>query len=305
MKSPTSKVNRGFALATGTAAALLALTVSPGAQEPAVSLAVQNECDRLAGSPYDNQRNQAYGAVETGEIDNAAIDSCRIAFEVTGNPRFAYQLGRALNKVEEIDQAMTAFEAAAQADYPAAKVNFGMLLGRLGDHETEFRMYDEAAHGGNVLAAYNLGVAYRDGLGTRADVGKALYWFEKAAVAGDDTAAFNIAVIYDEGTLVPADDETAIAWYDLAAARGNVDAMVNLGIMLETGEGITADLEQATEVYAKAAELGDEFAVNKLLELYASGTIEPPAVSSLDEGMRTLVLKEGDMESPAALAKDI
>src|SRR5690606_26341015 len=115
----------------------------------------------------------------------------------TGNPRFAYQLGRALNKVEEIDQAMSAFEAAAKADYPAAKVNFGMLLGRLGDHATEFRMYDEAAHGGNTLAAYNLGVAYRDGLGTDTDVGKALYWFEKAAAAGDDTAAFNIAVIYD------------------------------------------------------------------------------------------------------------
>ncbi len=305
MKSPTSKVNRGFALATGTAAALLALTVSPGAQEPAVSFAVQNECDRLAGSPYDNQRNQTYSAVETGAIDNAAIDSCRIAFETTGNPRFAYQLGRALNKVEEMDQAMTAFEAAAQADYPAAKVNFGMILGRLGDHEREFRMYDEAAHGGNVLAAYNLGVAYRDGLGTRADAGKALYWFEKAAIAGDDTAAFNIAVIHAEGTLVPADDETAIAWYDLAAARGNVDAMVNLGIMLETGEGITPDLEQAVEAYARAAQLGDEFAANKLLELHESGEPHPPMVSGLEGGMTTLVLKEGDMETPAILAKEI
>ena len=124
MKSPVSKVNKGFALATGTAVALLALSVSPGAQENAVAVAslnLQNECDRLAGSPSDNQRNKAFGAVETSEIAASAIGSCRLAFEATGNPRFAYQLGRALNKANEIDEAMLAYQTAAQADYPAAR----------------------------------------------------------------------------------------------------------------------------------------------------------------------------------------
>ena len=308
MKSRAPHVNRGFALFTGTAVALLALTVSPGAEEQGnakISLAVQNECDRLAGSPSDNQRNDDYSAVDTAEIDPSAIDSCRLAFETTGNPRFAYQLGRALNKADEIDQAMSAYDAAVEADYPAAKVNFGMLLGRLGDQDAEFRMYSEAASGGNVLASYNLGVAYRDGLGTQSDVTKALHWFEKAASAGDDTAAFNIAVIYDEGQMLPEDDQLAIAWYDLAVTRGNVDAMVNLGIMLETGEGIEADIEQAAELYAQAAQEGDAFAANKVLELHESGAISPPAMSQLDDGVTTLVLKEGDMETPATLAKDI
>ena len=308
MKSPVSKVNKGFALATGTAVALLALSVSPGAQENAVaaaSLNLQNECDRLAGSPSDNQRNKAFGAVETSEIAASAIDSCRLAFEATGNPRFAYQLGRALNKANEIDKAMSAYQAAAQADYPAAKVNFGILLGRLGDHPAEFEMYREAAQGGSVLAAYNLGVSYRDGIGTEVDVSKALAWFETAAAGGDDTAAFNIAVIHDEGNLVPEDDQTAIAWYDLAVARGNVDAMVNLGIMLETGEGIEPDAAQAAELYAQAAERGDMFAANKVVELHASGLLAPPEVSEFDEGVTTLILKEGDMETPSILTKSI
>ncbi|MCJ8520452.1 TPR repeat protein [Pseudorhizobium tarimense] len=309
MKSPISKVNRGFALISSTAAVLLSMAVAPGAEEAHVSTVAQSvldDCDRLAGSPNDNQRNGAFSPVAVGEIDLQAVDSCRIAFNATGNPRFAYQLGRALNQAQEIDEAMTAYQAAVDADYPAAKVNFGMLMGRLGDAEAEFQMYSQAAESGNVLASYNLGVAYRDGLGTAPDAEKALHWFQKAAAAGDDTAAFNIAVIYDEGTLVPADDQTAIAWYDLAAARGNVDAMVNLGIMLETGEGIEPDVQQAAELYAKAAENGDLFGATRLMELQQAGVLAPPsAVAALDEGMRTLVLKDGDIERPASLAREI
>ena len=308
MKSRPSKANRGFALATGTAVALLALTVSPGAKEStdvSMTAAVQSECDRLAGSPHDNQRNASYGAVDISEIDPAAIDSCRIAFEKTGNPRFAYQLGRALNKAQDVDQAMAAYNAAVEFDYPAAKVNFGMLLGRLGDAQAEFTMYKEAAASGNVLASYNLGVAYRDGLGTEADVGKALHWFEKAAAGGDDTAAFNIAVIYDEGQLLPEDDQTAIAWYDLAVARGNVDAMINLGLMLEAGEGIEADTAEAAEMYAQAAQRGDVFGAYKFLQLTQDGAISPPAGSTLAEGVSTLLLKQGDVETPLTMVRGI
>ncbi len=309
MKSRISKVNRGFALVTSTAAVLLSMAAVPGAKEAGgvpIAQSVQDDCDRLAGSPSDNQRNIAFNAVELGNVDLSAIDSCRVAFEATGNPRFAYQLGRALNQAQEVDQAMSAYEAAVQADYAAAKVNFGMLMGRLGDAEAEFKMYKEAAESGNVLASYNLGVAYRDGVGTTPDVEQAITWFEKAAAAGDDTAAFNIAVIYDEGTLVPAEDETAIAWYDLAVARGNVDAMVNLGIMLETGEGIEANLQQAAEMYALAAEKGDTFGATRLMELAQAGVLAPPsAVAEADSGMRTLVLKEGDVETPVGPARDI
>lgn len=309
MKSRISKVSRGFALAAGTAVVLLSMTVSPGAEghaDAGVSLAAQAACDRMAGSPNDNQRNAAYGAVDLGSIDATAIDSCRTAFDATGNPRFAYQLGRALNQVQDVDQAMVAYEAAVEADYPAAKVNFGMLMGRLGDAETEFKMYSEAAASGNVLASYNLGVAYRDGLGTTPDAEKALYWLEKAAAAGDDTAAFNIAVIYDEGKLVPADDQTAIAWYDVAVARGNVDAMVNLAIMLETGEGIEPNMQQAAEMYALAAQKGDVFAATRFVELQDAGLLAPPSeLAETDEGMKTLVLKEGEVDRPAFFVKNI
>jgi len=308
MKSRASKVNRGFAIATGTAFALCALVGSPGAEERTnlqLVAAMQTECDRLAGSPYDQQRNNQFAPVGIDDIDSSAVNACRTAFEATGNPRFAYQLGRALNKVQQADQAMSAYNAAVQAGYPAAKVNFGMLMGRLGDEQAEFRFYQEAASGGNVLAKYNLGVAYRDGLGIKPDVQKALEWFQQAAADGDDTAAFNIGSIYDEGQLLPQDDQTAIAWYDLAAQRGNTDAMINLGLMYEAGEGIEANAPKAADMYRQAAEKGDVFGAYKFLQMQELGVVPAPADPSTPEDPESLVLKQGDMETATTVGKAI
>jgi len=309
MVSRSNKVNRMMLLATGSAVALCMLTVSLSAEQRAKveqTAAIQSDCDRMAGSAYDKDRNTTYAPVDIDNIDMQAVGVCRTAFEATGNPRFAFQLGRALNKAQEADQAMTAYEAAVNAGYSAAKVNFGMLMGRIGDVDAEFKLYSEAATSGNVLAQYNLGVAYRDGLGTTVDGQKALDWFEKAAVGGDDTAAFNIGTIYDEGKLVPEDNQTAIAWYDLAAQRGSTDAMINLGIMYETGEGITANPERAAEMFQAAAEKGDVFGAYKLAELKGHGiTPSAPPQDQLAESVNMLVLKQGDVVPFGAKPKDI
>lgn len=307
MKSRAPKVNRGFAVTTGAAVAFLALTVAPDAAERnnlVLAAAQQGDCDRLAGSPYDQQRNGDFAPVNIADIGNQAVEACRMAFDATGNPRFAYQLGRALNSVDEPDQAMSAYDTAVKDGYAAAMVNYGMLMGRLGDDKAEFSYYQQAADSGNTLAAYNLGVAYRDGLGTQPDVNKALQWFEKAAAKGDDTAAFNIGVIYDDGQLLEADDQTAIAWYDLAAQRGNKDAMINLGLMYENGEGIPANAEKAAEMYRQAAEKGDTFGAYKYMQFQELGVVPAPNQEGI-EGVNSLVLKQGDVETPASVGSEI
>ncbi len=307
MKSKVSKLNRGVAVLTGATLSLCALTVAPDAAERGtlvLASAMQSECDQMAGSPYDEQRNGAFAPVDITKIDNGAIDACRVAFETSGNPRYAYQLGRALNNANQPDQAMSAYDAAVKGGYAAAKVNFGMLMGRLGDDQSEFRLYTEAATSGNRLAAYNLGVAYRDGLGTQPDVTKAIGWFERAAAAGDDTAAFNIGAIYDEGHLIAQDDQTAIAWYDLAAQRGNTDAMINLGLMYEAGEGVAADPTKAAELYRNAAQHGDVFGAYKFLQFQQAGVVPVPSQDAT-EGVSSLVLKQGDVENPAKASSEI
>ncbi|MQY44663.1 hypothetical protein GAO09_01065 [Rhizobiales bacterium RZME27] len=310
MNSRSNKINRMIMLTTGSAVALCMLTVSLNAEQRAKvehTAALQSDCDRMAGSAYDKDRNATFAPVDVNDIDVQAVGVCRTAFEATGNPRFAYQLGRALNKTQEPDEAMAAYEAAVDGGYSAAKVNFGMLMGRLGDAQSEFRLYNEAAASGNVLAQYNLGVAYRDGIGTQVSGEQALHWFEEAAVGGDDTAAFNIGSIYDEGKLVPEDNQTAIAWYDLAAQRGSTDGMINLGLMYENGEGIAANPERAAEMFRAAADKGDVFGAYKLAQLQDHG-VTPPVPQQPDqlgESVSTLVLKQGDVEPFGAKPKDI
>jgi tetratricopeptide (TPR) repeat protein len=314
MSQPSKTVRRTLAAGAGALAAACFLVASPGAealQSRTSPNAMASQCDRMAGSPYDLQRNFAYPPVAMSNIPGEAVEACRIAFEATQNPRFSYQLGRALNRNAQAAEAMTAYEAAVDSNYAAAMVNVGMLLGRIGDQNAEFSLYTRAADGGNTLAMYNLGVAYRDGLGTTPNGEQAIRWFEKAATAGDDTAAFNIGVIYDEGIIVVEDNETALLWYQMAARGGNADAMVNAGLMLESGEGVKTDLPAAAEMYRQAAIKGDAFAEQKYQAMQQAGigSVQAPApapeLSVSNEAVETLVLKSSDVELPKTFVADI
>ena len=311
--SQSSKImRRTLAAGVGALTAVCLLTVNSGAQAlqgRTSPEAMAERCDQMAGSPYDLQRNMAFAPVKMSNIPGEAVEACRVAFEASKNPRFSYQLGRALNRNAQAGEAMTAYETAVDSNYAAAMVNVGMLLGRIGDQDAEFSLYNRAAQGGNTLAMYNLGVAYRDGLGTLPSGEQAIRWFEKAATAGDDTAAFNIGVIYDEGIVVTEDNETALLWYQMAARGGNADAMVNAGLMLESGEGIKPDLAAAAEMYRMAAIKGDAFAEQKYqaMQLAGIGSVQAPApeLSVSNEAVETLVLKSADVELPTTFAADI
>ena len=183
-----------------------------------------------------------------------ALSACREACNQGSGPRQTFELARVLHAAGQRGQAMAMLEKAAEGDHAIAMVNYAVLIGERGDHAAEFALYQKAAAAGNILAAYNLGVAYRDGIGTSANGELAAQWFERASVARDNLGAFNLAVMLDEGTQIPEDNRKAAQFYKLAADRGNVDAMVNLGLMLENGEGVAADAAAATAMFSRAAE---------------------------------------------------
>ncbi|MDI7862231.1 sel1 repeat family protein [Rhizobiaceae bacterium n13] len=242
---------------------LLAVAIIMGAVAPAAAgqkTPATNDCDRLAGSRYDGERNRGFKPVDADSINvDAALEACSAALDATNAPRFAFQLGRVQDRAGEISSAVDHYSRAANAGYAIALVHLGAIAGRMGDAQQEFRYFTEAAEKGNALGAYNLGVAYRDGNGTNVDGALAIKWFTRASVQGYDVAAFNLGAIYDEGKIVPEDNRLAINWYNIAAARGNVDAMINLGLMLESGEGTDRNIAAAAIMYREAAARGDSF----------------------------------------------
>ena len=52
------------------------------------------------------------------------------------------------------------------------------------DYFGAFAAFNRAAQAGHALGQHNLAEMYRDGLGTKADLAQAIYWFEQAALQG-------------------------------------------------------------------------------------------------------------------------
>lgn len=231
----------------------------------AASLLPADQCDAEAGSEHDLQRNLSFRPVANEDIRiGIALSACREAYNQKSGARQTFQLARVLHAAGQPAKSMVLLEEASESGYAAAMVSYAVAVGERGDHAGEFALYQRAAAAGNILAAYNLGVAYRDGVGTTANGRLAAQWFERASLARDNLGAFNLAVMLDEGTGIDEDNGKAARFYRLAAERGNVDAMVNLGLMLETGEGMPADPAAAAALFSMAARKGDSFALARI-----------------------------------------
>lgn len=59
--------------------------------------------------------------------------------------------------------------------------------------------YLKLANQGHVVAQYNLGVCYQNGIGKEKNFTKAFFWFLKAAHQGYAQAQYNVALYYENG----------------------------------------------------------------------------------------------------------
>jgi tetratricopeptide (TPR) repeat protein len=124
------------------------------------------ECDRLAASPFDPQK-QTTGLSFDKINPNLAIPACKKATE--DNPQVArlwFQYGRALEKANRLPDAIYAYQA-------AAKLNSG--------------------------AAYNnIGELYRDGKGFQKDLNKAAEYFTLAANLNSPEGKSNLSALQSQ-----------------------------------------------------------------------------------------------------------
>ena len=292
-------ISRSTGIKTAGRALFFAVLLSSAAGSvQANTLSIEARCDASAGSRYDMTRNTAFAPVALEDIEiGAALSACREAYNAGGGARMAFQLARALERAGQDLEAMKLYAEASALGHTVAMVNYGAMLGKRGDPAAEFSHYKKAAELGDMLGAYNLGVAYRDGIGTEINGAEATRWFDKAAAAGDETAAFNLGVLLDDGSLVTEDNARAAAFYRLAVEGGSVDAMINLGLMLESGEGVSQDLASAAGYFKQAADLGDSYGKLKFGLMQQSGT---GIVKNVEQAVNSLVaafeMRDVDLE---------
>ena len=90
-----------------------------------------------------------------------------------------------------------------------------------GDERKAFELFRQAVEQGDRNALLNLGYCYDEGVGTKKNKRKALYWYKKA---GESAAYINIAIHYS----TIGDFKRAERWYLDALKKGDQSAALGL-----------------------------------------------------------------------------
>ncbi|HEX9724115.1 MAG TPA: tetratricopeptide repeat protein [Vicinamibacteria bacterium] len=102
-----------------------------------------------------------------------------------------------------------------------------------GDLKRAFRIFLAAAKDGDVSSQVNVGYFYDEGLGVKANPGKARCWYMRAYRRGDAAAATNIGInLRSEGKW-----RQALRWFEKAVELGNDDAALDIAQTLLSEKG--------------------------------------------------------------------
>jgi len=137
----------------------------------------------------------------------------------------------------------------------------------------------KSAGAGAPGGAFNVGLAYEDGLGIAADKVQAQWWYRKAAEQQYNAAKVNLAALLLNSPTgaSAAEISEASKLVRKAADEGLPEAVFDMGVLSENGIGQTKDMNEALRWYHLGAEKKDTRAMLRLGMIYAEGIggIEP------------------------------
>ena len=105
----------------------------------------------------------------------------------------------------------------------------------------------------------------------------ALVSLTRAAKGGEVQAAYQLGLLYDVGDKVPENRNLAIEHMKQAEKAGLADAQYALAVWTERGYFGDPDVAQAVALYEQAAEQGHQNAMKSLIVLYGTGLDGIPA----------------------------
>jgi uncharacterized protein len=232
------------------------------------------ECDRLAASPFDDDRKSM--GVEFVRVDaSRAIPVCAGAANL-GSIQAMAHLARAYRRKGDYNEALRWFEKAASAGSAMGITGLGFLYERgdgVAQDLTKAReLWEKAAAMGNTLAMANLGGIFAGGRGVPQDYPRAREWYEKGAQKDNAMAMVALGTLYRDGKGVPQDYAKARSLFEMAVATSDFSgAMYALGALYRDGKGVPRDYTKAREWFQKAAAKDNVMATAALALLYLHG----------------------------------
>jgi uncharacterized protein len=139
----------------------------------------------------------------------------------------------------------------------------GLSAAQSGDYATALRLWRPLAEQGDVVAQFNIGIAYLNGYGVPKDGAEAERWLRKAASQGYANAQNTLGNMYSpknaaEGGRDPERAAQAANWYSRAANQGLAIAQNSLGLMYESGIGVPQNYVEAYKWYSLSAQQSTE-----------------------------------------------
>lgn len=133
-----------------------------------------------------------------------------------------------------------------------------------------------AAKAGNGDVAFEVGVAYLNGIGTEKDIDKAVEFLKMGAEAGSPDAALTLGNLLQAGYVCNkkykiCDPDTAFKLFGIAAEGGLAAGFYRMGLMYRDGVSVPQDMEKALELFTTASEKGFDPASVALYHMYKSG----------------------------------
>ncbi len=152
----------------------------------------------------------------------------------------------------------------------------GLAARRRGDEELASARLLEAAEAGHGPAAYEVGIAYKDGRGTDQNLEASARWIDAAAERGEPRAQLLLGAAYYHGIGVERDYQRAAAYLADAAVQGQPQAQFLLAECFSNGHGVTKNPIWAARWYGKAAAQGHRDAQFAYGVAHAAGLGLPP-----------------------------
>ncbi len=198
-----------------------------------------------------------------------------------GLPYASYAVAQMYDKGEYVCQS----EETAQRYYKAALSGF-----------LELESKDQADD--NLY--YKLGTMFKKGLGTDADMDKAIDYFKLSAAMNNKNGLYEYGKALLIGEHIAQDKQKAVELLEKAIKLENINAKRFLALEYLWGEHLEQDIEKGLAMLTECADSGDTFACYKLGKIYFKGEI---VLQDLDKAEKYLLLAEDNEFTQYALGK--
>src|SRR3990170_6791473 len=157
-----------------------------------------------------------------------------------------------MRKLSSLTVLLAAVLLAAPAYAADSTVKSGIESWQRGEHAAAVAVWRPLANKNDADALFNLGQAYRLGLGVKLDLATAQGLFERAARLGHLDAQTSLGLLlFQNGNRI-----AAMRWLKSAAERGEPRALLIYGTALFNGDGVERDPVKAYAFVSRAAAQG-------------------------------------------------